>query len=204
MSALGDEFAYYQDRIGRERYFDTATERRSVRRHARLVDYYLHDGKGGSTWLDFSVNAAAPVNVISAGTAVWVPPLFVKPGEPAASRVGRSPSVYEVGHGIAQGHSGLTPPLGVLASQSNTYKSPTFNLRNGANELTAYQWDSSDTCLLVGSTSLDVAGHHAVDLPLEDFTNPDVPGKWVVLKTESKRFERSGSNMAGEIDQGNR
>ena len=28
-----------------------------------------------------------------------------------------------------------------------------------------------------------VTGHHAADLPLEDFTNPDVPGKWVVLKT---------------------
>lgn len=186
MSALGDEFAYYQDRIARERYFDTATQRRSVRRQARLVDYYLHDGKGGSTWLDLSVTAVNPVNTISAGTPVWVLPPFIKAGEPAASRIERSPSVYEVGHGITQGHAGLTPPLGVLASKANIYKSSAFNLRNGANELNAYQWDDSDTCLLVGSTSLDIAGHHAADLPLEDFTNPDVPGKWVVLKTNPK------------------
>lgn len=54
-SALGDEMAYYQDRIGREAYFGTAAERRSLRRHARLVDYQVHDGLGGSTWLDVSV-----------------------------------------------------------------------------------------------------------------------------------------------------
>jgi hypothetical protein len=183
MSALGDEFAYYQDRIHREGYFETATQRRSVRRHARMVDYYLSDGKGGSTWLDFTVNAAAPVHVIAAGTRVWVLPASVIPGEPAAARQKRSPSIYEVGHGLAQGHNGLTPALGILASEADIYKSSTFNLRNGANEMPAYQWDDSDTCLLVGATSVYVSGHHAADLPLEDFTNPDVPGKWVVLKT---------------------
>ena len=183
MSALGDEFAYYQDRVARERYFESATQRRSLRRHARMIDYYLHDGKGGSTWLDFTVNAAAPFHVVSAGMPVWVRPLTVLPGETAAKRRGRSPSVYEVGHGIVQGHSGLTPPLGVLASQSKIYPSSDFKLRNGANELNAYQWDDNDKCLLIGSTSVYVAGHHAADLPLEDFTNPDVAGKWVVLKT---------------------
>ncbi len=183
MSAMGDEFAYYQDRISREGYFETATQRRSLRRHARMVDYYLHDGKGGSTWLDFAVDASAPVHIISAGTPVWVPPPSILSAEPPAHRRGRSPSVFEVGHGIVQGHSGLTPPLGVLASQTNIYPSPNFNLRNGANEMSAYQWDENDTCLLVDSTFLHVVGHHAADLPLEDFTNPDVPGKWVVLKT---------------------
>ncbi len=183
MSGLGDEFAYYQDRIARERYFESATQRRSLRRHLRMVDYFLHDGKGGSTWLDFEVNAAAPVHVISAGTPVWIRPSSVLPGETAERRRGRSPSVFEVGHGIVQGHNGLTPPLGVLTSQSNVFKSSSFNLRNGANELDAYQWDDNDKCLLVGSTFVHVAGHHAADLPLEDFTNPDVPGKWVVLRT---------------------
>ncbi len=182
MSALGDEFAYYQDRISREGYFENATQRRSLRRHARMVDYHLHDGKGGTTWLDFEVDASAPVHVVSAGATVWVPPP-VLPGEPAADRRRRSPSVYEVGHGIVQGHSGLVPPLGVLASQIAVYPSSTFNLRSAANELKAYQWDENDTCLLVGSTFLYVAGHHSADLPLEDFTNPDVPGKWVVLHT---------------------
>lgn len=184
MSASGDEFAYYQDRISREGYFESATQRRSLRRHARMIDYNLHDGKGASTWLDIEVDASAPVHVISAGTPVWIPPSSTLSGDTPTIRRGRSPSVYEVGHGIVQGHNGLTPPLGVLPSQSNIYPSPDFNLRNAANELTAYQWDENDTCLLVGATFLHVTGHVEADLPLEDFTNPDVPGKWVVLQTD--------------------
>ena len=183
MSAMGDEFAYYQDRISRESYFESATQRRSLRRHARMIDYHLQDGKGGSTWLDFTVDPSAPFHLISAGTPVWVRPPSVQPFETSAKRRGRSPSVYEVGHGIVQGHSGLTPPLGVLASQSHIYHSSDFKLPNAANQLTAYQWDDNDKCLLVGSTSVYVNGHHAADLPLEDFTDPNVEGKWVVLKT---------------------
>ena len=67
LSAAGDEFAYYQDRVAREPYLETATQRRSLRRLAALVDYHIHDGLGASTWLDFNVNAAG---VIPAGTLV--------------------------------------------------------------------------------------------------------------------------------------
>jgi hypothetical protein len=56
MCALGDETAYYQDRIGREAYLETATQRRSVRRHARLIDYDIDDGQGAATWLDCTVS----------------------------------------------------------------------------------------------------------------------------------------------------
>jgi hypothetical protein len=69
MSALGDEMAYYQDRIGREAYLETATQRRSVRRHARLIDYDLDDGQGASTWLD--INIISGQNEILAGKDVW-------------------------------------------------------------------------------------------------------------------------------------
>ena len=183
MSAVGDEFAYYQDRISREGYFESATQRRSLRRHARMIDYNMHDGKGAATWLDFTVDNSAPVHTVPVGAPVWIPPAVAIPGETLTDRRHRSPSVYEVGHGIVQGHNGLTPPLGVLPSQTNIYPASDFELRFGANELTAYQWDENDTCLLVGSTSLHVVGHHQNDLPRKDFTDPQLAGKWVVLKT---------------------
>ncbi len=183
MSAAGDELAYYQDRVSREAYFESATQRRSMRRQLRLIDYHLHDGKGGTTWLDFTVDTSAPVHVLSVGMPVWVRPATTIPGETVPQRRGRSPSIYEVGHGIVQGHSQLNPALGVLSSAATLYPSTSFNLRSGANQMAAYQWDENDTCLLVGATSMHVAGHHAADLPLEDFTNPNVPGKRVVLQT---------------------
>ncbi len=72
MSALGDEHAFLQDRIAREAYMETATQRRSLRRHARLVDYDVDDGTGATTWLDVSVDAAATGPLaLTAGTSVF-------------------------------------------------------------------------------------------------------------------------------------
>lgn len=68
MSAAGDEMAYYQDRIAREAYLETAFQRRSVRRHARLMDYDLDDGQGSSTWIDFTVDTD---DTILSGTVIY-------------------------------------------------------------------------------------------------------------------------------------
>lgn len=70
MSALGDELAYYQDRIGREAYLETATQRRSLRRHARLVDYEIYDGLAASTWLDVTVKNGESGD-LEAGIDIW-------------------------------------------------------------------------------------------------------------------------------------
>ncbi len=86
MSALGDELAYYQDRVGREAYLETATQRRSVRRLARLVDYNMHDGLGASTRLDIRVKAGA--GNLPAGMDVWA----------VSESQGRI--VYEIGRGL--------------------------------------------------------------------------------------------------------
>ncbi|MBK9225646.1 MAG: hypothetical protein IPL67_00925 [Ignavibacteria bacterium] len=69
LSALGDEMSYYQDRVSREAYLETATQRRSIRRHARLVDYHMHDGLGATGWLDFTIDAG--VLPLPAGTNVF-------------------------------------------------------------------------------------------------------------------------------------
>lgn len=57
MSALGDEFSYAQDRIQRETGFADASQRRSLRHFARLMDYEIDNGSGANTWVDVTVNA---------------------------------------------------------------------------------------------------------------------------------------------------
>jgi hypothetical protein len=47
----GDMLSYYQDAVATEAYLDTARQRISVRRHARLVDYQLHEGCNARTWI---------------------------------------------------------------------------------------------------------------------------------------------------------
>jgi hypothetical protein len=68
-ASLGDDFAYTQDRHSREAFLRTAVEKRSVRRHARLVDHQLDDGAAARTWLDVTVVAAGS-GVIPAGSVV--------------------------------------------------------------------------------------------------------------------------------------
>ncbi len=44
LAYAGDPLSYFQDAVATEAYLGTARRRASVRRHARLVDYPMHDG----------------------------------------------------------------------------------------------------------------------------------------------------------------
>jgi hypothetical protein len=51
LAYVGDRLSYYQDAVATETYLDTARQRISVRRHARLVDYPMHEGCNARAWL---------------------------------------------------------------------------------------------------------------------------------------------------------
>jgi hypothetical protein len=51
LAYVGDYLSYYQDAVATEAYLDTARRRISVRRHARLVDYAMHDGCNARAFL---------------------------------------------------------------------------------------------------------------------------------------------------------
>jgi hypothetical protein len=51
LAYAGDYLSYYQDAVATEAYLDTARQRISVRRHARLVDYFVHEGCNARAWV---------------------------------------------------------------------------------------------------------------------------------------------------------
>ncbi|MGC4067383.1 MAG: baseplate J/gp47 family protein [Polyangiaceae bacterium] len=55
-AALGDEFSYLQERYAREAFLETANQRRSLRKKARLLDFDIHDGQSPTTLLDVEVS----------------------------------------------------------------------------------------------------------------------------------------------------
>ncbi|WP_328452991.1 baseplate J/gp47 family protein [Amycolatopsis sp. NBC_00438] len=67
---LGDHLAYAQDSAATEAYLGTARFRESVRRHARLLDYPLHEGAAARTWL---VVTGEDVTTLDAGLEVSTP-----------------------------------------------------------------------------------------------------------------------------------
>jgi hypothetical protein len=70
MAYAADHLSYFQDAVATEAYLDTARRRVSVRRHARLVDYFVHEGSNARAWVCFSVasQSAADGATMPAGT----------------------------------------------------------------------------------------------------------------------------------------
>jgi hypothetical protein len=85
LAYVGDQLSYQQDAIATEAYLATARLRTSVRRHARLVDYRMHEGCSARVWivvesqrsLDFdasSIGFVTNLSVLLPGTPPMIKP----------------------------------------------------------------------------------------------------------------------------------
>lgn len=72
MAYVADRLAYRQDAIGTESYLGTARGRISVRRHARLVDYTMHDGRNARVFVRFQMNTDITVALPPKGSKLFV------------------------------------------------------------------------------------------------------------------------------------
>ncbi|MFL4470103.1 hypothetical protein ACERZ8_09570 [Tateyamaria armeniaca] len=128
IAALGDELSYLQDRYNREAYLETATERRTLRRKARLVDYEIHDGRQATTALELTIADTMPATIqVPAGAAVW------------ALAEGQDPIPFELGRGLRDAIDNLV--FGV-------------DTRWNPGQITPYALDDNDACLVPGATEL--------------------------------------------------
>ncbi len=99
---VGDQLSYRQDAIATEAYLSTARLRRSLRRHALLVDYHLHDGCNARSWIQLQAGADN-VALPQAGTRFYsrltgMAPR-IAPGTPDDEEaLRRDPTVFEPLH----------------------------------------------------------------------------------------------------------
>jgi hypothetical protein len=140
LAYTGDHLSYYQDAVANEAYLDTVRTRISARRHAKLIDYRMHDGR--NAW------AAVHVTVNGTGTLPRGTPLFTKIQQPLP--------------GQATPPDRLIPPgaLNVdLLQQSPAYRdvvaletayTQTFRRQN--NEIRIHTWGEEECCLPIGTT----------------------------------------------------
>lgn len=132
MSAVADDLSYQQDRIFREVHFETATQRRSLRRHAHLVDYPLDEGRAATTWLTFTLDAAVTTEEdLPAGTRVW---------------------------GLADDGEAIAFELGTSLDDLFADPAITFNVKDIWNGIDPHLYDDEVTCLFEGATELVVVG----------------------------------------------
>jgi hypothetical protein len=131
----GDQLSYYQDAVASEAYLGTARQRTSARRHARLLDYAMHDGCNARAWVAFEVTAAANGKILPG------------PGELTAG------TLLLAG---ANGPSGAFNPaaLGVTIEQGvQPFESMhDLMLYSAHNTLHFYTWGETQACLPPGAT----------------------------------------------------
>ncbi|MCP4329286.1 MAG: putative baseplate assembly protein [Alphaproteobacteria bacterium] len=141
LAHVGDHLSYHQDAVGTEAYLGTARSRISVRRHARLIDYFISDGSNARAWVQVAVGADVTQNVPGAPPALpGGTRLFTRlPGQPAA--LPDDPKVY----GTAQEAFETLHDVDEL-----------FALHNG---LPFYTWSDRECCLPRGATWATLRGH---------------------------------------------
>ncbi|UCF91863.1 MAG: hypothetical protein JSW39_26930 [Desulfobacterales bacterium] len=67
LSYTGDHLSYFQDAVSNEAFLDTVRQRVSAKRHARLIDYDMHDGRNAWTYVHFE---AASTGQVPLGTQI--------------------------------------------------------------------------------------------------------------------------------------
>lgn len=143
LAYVGDYLSYQQDAIATEAYLFTARRRTSVRRHARLVDYFMHDGCNARVWVQVWVNADLvrpkpanpndlPPSPLPKGTKF----LTQLPGQPQRLSPD-SPTVLQA----------LAPTATVFETMHDVEA-----LFHSHNEMYFYTWGDRECCLPKGAT----------------------------------------------------
>ncbi|BDC51027.1 putative baseplate assembly protein [Bryobacterales bacterium F-183] len=140
LAYVGDQLSYKQDAVATEAYLGTARQRISVRRHARLVDYFLGEGVNARAWVFCEVDP----NSTADGLTIGPPTRFLtrvpgKASHPILSEAKDLAKALEMG---SQVFEALT----------------SVNLRSQHNTLPLYTWSDRACCLPKGATRATVSG----------------------------------------------
>ena len=137
LAYLADELSYRQDAVATEAYLATARRRTSLRRHARLVDYVVHEGSNARTWARLTVDADAV-------------PLEAK--TPILTRVADIPKV------VALDDKDYRAALAAGAETFETVESTLLYESHRCFDF--WTWGDAGCCLPKGATAATLVGRH--------------------------------------------
>lgn len=142
LAYVGDHLSYQQDAIATEAYLATARRRTSIRRHARLVDYHMHDGKNARAFVHVAVSEPAVVLPVRTMVLSRLPGFAIRLDETGSAdhpdrdpdrALRQNPVVFETLHAVT--------------------------VRAGHNRLPFYAWGDQECCLPKGAIRATLQGH---------------------------------------------
>lgn len=102
LAYAADYLSYYQDAVATEAYLGTARLRRSVKHHARLLDYHLHEGCNSRVWVQVCVqkNYLVPkrTTLLATTESSFEDTVILQDSVLHAEMMARSPKVFETVH----------------------------------------------------------------------------------------------------------
>ena len=147
LAYVGDYLSYQQDAIATESYLGTSRRRISVRRHARLVDYFMHNGCNARVWVQVRVKDDVADNeevLLKKGTQLFTtipgiekripPPTPTQPSLTYTQALNAGPEVFETMH------------------EATLFKPH--------NQLNFYTWGARECCLPKGATRATLRGEY--------------------------------------------
>lgn len=145
LAYVGDQLSYQQDAVATEAYLDTARLRISVRRHARLVDYVLHEGCNARAWVCVEVEAGRPLRVKAKEVC------FV--AAPAQTPFPRAALGCDELRALQAGGSVVFEPIVEAGPcDSSDRHDPELRFDPDHNVISFWTWGDSECCLPAGST----------------------------------------------------
>lgn len=142
LAYAGDYLSYQQDAVATEAYLHTARRRISVRRHVRLVDYFLHNGTNARAWVQVRLGQAAPALT-----------LLRQPGERITQFLTRIP---EQGPVVKHGERAHEAALLTRPTVFEPVRDATLYREH--NEMQFHTWGNKDCCLPKGATRATLRG----------------------------------------------
>jgi hypothetical protein len=155
LAYTADRLSYYQDAVANEAYLETARQRISVRRHARLIDYHIHDGLSARTFVHIEV-CEDPLCPDSG---------LIPAGTPVLSRITETLGATVPGAVIQADQKALALDLADVVFETLT----DLRVHVALNEVDIYPWGNRQCCLPRGTTSLDLKGGLTAHLQSGDY-----------------------------------
>lgn len=146
LAYVGDRLSYQQDAVATEAYLHTARSRISIRRHARLVDYFMHDGCNARTWVQVQVDTAhlSLLQIINFNGRNQTTKLLTGVANLATVVVPESRDYQDA----------------VVAGSLVFELMEDAELHQDHNEMSFYTWGDQECCLPGGAVRATLSGHY--------------------------------------------
>lgn len=180
LAYAGDYLSYYQDAVATEAYLDTARQRISVRRHARLVDYQLHEGSNSRAWL--TLKTSGDLNPLDPRDLYFIT-------RPTDGPSMEDPALQE--HDLAKLGGGYEVFEPMTDQEIVLYESH-YTIR-------FYAWGDDECCLDRGATSATLIGELVRES--EDSDKPEDQAYQSPQQSEAQKSEKKKQATTPEFPQ---